>query len=113
MEITERKKLEKLKKNNLGNKLLIKAIDDLLDELEEKNWKNQNELKKDRPDADNVHSDGFYFFNINIHRVMILIEFEEGEVTIVWCGTHDEYETNFGNNKNTITKWLRKNNWIS
>jgi mRNA interferase HigB len=113
MEITGRPKLEKLKKKNRGNTLLAHAIDDLLDVIEKKDWKNQDELIRDRPDADNVHSDGFYFFDINIHRTMILIEFEEGEVDIVWCGTHDEYESIFKNNKSTINKWLRKNNWIN
>jgi len=113
MEITGRPKLEKLKKKNRGNTLLAHDIDDLLDVIEKKDWKNQDELIRDRPDADNVHSDGFYFFDINIHRTMILIEFEEGEVDIVWCGTHDEYESIFKNNKSTINKWLRKNNWIN
>lgn len=113
MEIVGRKKLEKLKKKNRGNTVLVAIIDDLLKELEKKNWKSQDELIIDRPDADCVHSDGFYFFDINIHRTMILIEFEEGQATIVWCGTHDEYESTFKNNKNTIKKWLRTNEWIS
>lgn len=113
MEIVGRRLLEKLKRKNRGNSSLISAVDDLLTELEEKNWNNQNELLKDRPDADNVHSDGFYFFDINIHRTMILIEFEDnGEATIVWCGSHDEYELTFKNNKNTIKKWLKNNGWI-
>ena len=113
MEIVNRKLLEKLKRKNKGNALLVSAIDALLAEIEQKNWSNQQALLKDRPDADSVHSDGFYFFDIHIHRTMILIELEQnGEATIVWCGTHDEYEATFKNNKNTITRWLRTNGWI-
>jgi len=42
-----------------------------------------------------------------------MIEFDEnGDVTIVWVGTHQEYETTFKNNKNTIEKWLRSNGYI-
>ncbi len=55
----------------------------------------------------------FIFFNINIHRTLVLIELDEnGEATIVWVGTHQEYETTFKNNKNTIEKWLRNNGYI-
>ncbi len=70
-------------------------------------------MKEARPDADIVHSDGFYFFNLNIHRTMILIEFDEdGEATVVWAGSHQEYDKTFKNNKSTIKKWLRDNEWI-
>jgi mRNA interferase HigB len=50
---------------------LTKAIDQLIKDIDENNWKNQTELNKTRNDADIVHSDGFYFFNINVHRTMI------------------------------------------
>jgi len=44
---------------------------------------------------------------------MILFEFtEKGEATVVWTGTHQEYEAVFKNNKNTIKKWLKANGWI-
>ena len=112
-EISSRKKLEKLKRKNLGNVSLCNAIDKLFKQLETKNWNNPLELVKDRPDADNVHSEGFYFFNLSVHRTMILIEFEEEEATIVWCGKHDEYVQTFNNNKNTIEKWLRDNGLIN
>ncbi|AJH13725.1 addiction module toxin RelE [Myroides profundi] len=66
-----------------------------------------------RADMDCVHSEGFYFFNIHIHRTLVLIEFdEEGEATILWVGAHQEYESIFKNNKKTIEKWLRNNNYI-
>ena len=91
---------------------MIKAIDKLIKDIHENNWKDQTELNKTRTDADNVHSDGFYFFNINIHRTMIMIEFSDSEATVVWAGTHQEYETIFKNNRNTIKKWLKFNDWI-
>jgi mRNA-degrading endonuclease HigB of HigAB toxin-antitoxin module len=97
-----------------GNTLLIQAIDQLVDDLENKDCSNQQQLKNIRPDADLVHNDGFYIFNIQVHRVMILIEFEyDGEATIVWCGSHDEYETTFKNNKSTIKKWLNNQGLIN
>lgn len=112
MRLTNKKALEKLKKKNRGNLLLANAIDKLIKDIEDSKWKNQTELNKTRPDADSVHSDGFYIFDINIHRTMILIEFDDEEATVVWLGTHQEYETTFKNNKNTIKKWLNSNDWI-
>jgi len=54
-----------------------------------------------------------FIFYINIHRTLIMIEFdEEGDATIIWVGTHQEYETTFKNNKTTIEKRLRTNNYI-
>lgn len=113
MRLLGKKKLEKLKRKNKGNVPLSNAIDNLICEIEKNDWQNENELKKVRPDADCVHSDGFYFFNINIHRTLILIEFDDdGEATVVWTGTHQEYEKTFKNNKNTIRKWLKANEYI-
>ena len=114
MEIVGKRILEKLKKKNKGNILLVSAIETLIKELEESSFSNQTELLEKRKDADCVHSDGFYFFDINIHRTLILIEFEENrEITIVWCGSHDEYEIAFKNNKSTIQKWLKERDWIN
>lgn len=45
-------------------------------------------------------------------RSLIKIEFEENEATVLWAGTHREYEDIFRNNKRTIEKWLRKNELI-
>jgi mRNA-degrading endonuclease HigB of HigAB toxin-antitoxin module len=112
MRLTNKKILEKLKRKNKGNALLVKTIDKLIDDIDSNDWEDQTELNKTRPDADNVHSDGFYFFNINIHRTMILIEFSDKVATVVWAGTHQEYEAIFKNNRNTIKKWLRSNDWI-
>ena len=112
LELFGKQKLLKLKKKNKGNIILSSAVDQLIDDLINANWKNTEEIKRVRPDADCVHSDGFYFFNINVHRTMVMILFDEEEATIIWAGSHDEYETTFKNNKRTIEKWLRKQQLI-
>ena len=113
MRLIGKKQLEKLKRKNKGNTPLVLEINNLIKDIEESNWKNQTELKAVRKDADCVHSDGFYFFNISIHRTLILIEFEEdGDASVVWVGNHQEYEKTFKNNKSAIKKWLKSNNWI-
>ena len=114
MDIINRKLLEKLKRKNKGNVTLIFAVELLLNELEANEIKNQDERLKVRTDGDCVHSGEFYFLDINIHRSFVLIEFEEnGDITIVWCGTHDEYENTFKNNKNTNRKWLKERELIN
>ena len=112
MRLTNKKALEKLKRKNRGNTPLANAIVKLIKDIEDNEWKNQTELNESRPDADCVHSDGFYFFNIFVHRTMILIEFDDGEASVVWLGNHQDYKNTFKNNKNTIKKWLKSNNWI-
>jgi hypothetical protein len=112
MRIIGKKIIVKIKIKNNGNQKLCKAIDQLVSDLEQFN-PNGSLLRDVRPDADCVHNDGFYFFNIHIHRALILIEMDdEGEATIVWAGTHQEYETTFKKNKGTIEKWLRKKGYI-
>ena len=112
MRIIGKKKILKLKKKNIGNKRLCDEIDILISDLEEFNA-NKNHISQIRKDADCVHNDGFYFFDINIHRTLILIELDnEGEATIIWVGTHKEYEATFKSNKKTIEKWLRSNSYL-
>lgn len=113
MRIVNKFILQKLKSKNIGNTKLVKAIDKLLIDLESVNIKTPQELIEIRPDADCVYGGEFYFFDINIHRTMILIEFDDnGEASIVWAGNHDDYEKIFKNNKNVIKKWLNDNDWI-
>jgi mRNA-degrading endonuclease HigB of HigAB toxin-antitoxin module len=105
--------LGKLIRKNRGNLQLMKSVQQLISDIENNDWKTPHELTEKRPDADCVYGGEFYFFNINIHRTLILIEFEEnGDATIVWAGSHDDYEQTFKNNRNVIKKWLRDNNWI-
>ncbi len=107
MELLRKNKLGKLKTKNRGNTILIRAIDRLISDIENATWTKQTDIKETRFDADCVHSDGFYFFDINIHRTMILIVFEDNEATVIWTGSHDEYDKTFKGNKTTIEKWLR------
>ena len=112
MELLRKNKLTKLKRKNRGNGKLINAIDKLISDIESANWTKKTDIKMSRPDADCVHSDGFYFFDINVHRTMILIVFEDDEATVVWTGSHDEYDKTFKGNKTTIEKWLRNQQLI-
>ncbi|GAA0892859.1 hypothetical protein GCM10009122_25380 [Fulvivirga kasyanovii] len=90
MRIINKHILWKLIRKNRGNSKLVKAIQQLVSDIEESEWRIPQELIDKRPDADCVYGGEFYFFNINIHRTLILIEFEEnGETTIVWAGSHD------------------------
>lgn len=107
MELLRKHILFKLKSKNRGNTKLGKAIDELISDIENANWTKQTDIKESRLDADCVQSDGFYFFDINIHRAMILIVFEDREATVIWAGSHDEYDKTFKGNKTTIEKWLR------
>lgn len=107
MRLLQIHKLNKLKKKNRGNTKLINAIDKLISDIENARWKKPTDIKETRPDADCVHSDGFYFFDLNVHRTMILVVFEDNEATIIWTGSHDEYDKTFKGNKSTIEKWLR------
>lgn len=107
MKLIGKPKLIKYKKKNRGNMTLVKAIDCLIQDIENAKCKNQNELKKLRRDADCVHPDGFYFFNIESHRTLILVLFDDDEATIEWVGNHNQYEYTFHNNKGTIEKWLK------
>jgi mRNA interferase HigB len=113
MRLINKKKLEKFKRKNRGNQILSKGIIDLIDSIESNNWNNELELTEARIDADCVHNDGFYFFDITrADRTMILVEFDENEATVVWVGNHADYISTFKNNKNTIKTWLRSNDWI-
>ena len=113
MRITNKHILGKLIKKNQGNSKLVKAVQQLITDIEQSNRETPLNLIKERPDADCVYGGEFYLFNINVHRTLILIEFEEnGEATVVWAGSHDVYEATFKNNRSVIKKWLRDNNWI-
>ena len=112
MRLIGKRSLEKLKRKNRGNIKLHNDINDLIKDIEDNNWDNVLELKKTRADADCVHNEGFYFFNISVHRTMILIEFEDDEASVVWVGDHQEYVSTFRNNKKTIKHWLKSHNWI-
>lgn len=103
--------MEKLKRKNSGNQKLSRAIDALVSDIEAFSG-DALEMKRRRPDADKVHSDGFYFFNLHVHRTMLLLEFSDGEATVIWADSHDKYERTFQNNKKVIEAWLRSRELI-
>ena len=103
MRVINKHILAKLINKNRGNSRLITAVHQLLSDIEGNEWKTPLDLTMNRTDADCVYGGEFFFFNINIHRTLILIEFQEnGEATIVWAGSHDDYELTFKNNRNVI-----------
>ena len=112
MDLIRKDKLLKLKRKNQGNVKLSKAIDKLIMDIENSEWKNKLEVIESRPDADRVHSDNFFFFDINIHRTMILIAFNEQEAEILWAGNHAKYDSTFKGNKKIIETWLRNHGKI-
>jgi len=107
LELLHKSRLLKLKRKNQGNVKLLKAVDRLIYEIENSDWQNKMDVIKDRLDADRVHSDNFFFFDINVHRTMILIVFDEQEAEVLWVGSHSEYDKIFKGNKKTIESWLR------
>ncbi len=112
MKLLRKDKLLKLKRKNQGNLKLIKAIDKLIEDIESSDWKNKLELIESRPDADRVHSDDIFFFDINIHRTMTLVVFSEEYTEVLWVGNHTEYDSTFRGNKKTIETWLRNHGKI-
>ena len=72
MRITNKHILGKLIRKNRGNSKLMKEIKKLISDIENSEWKTPSDLMETRPDADSVYGGEFYFFNINIHRTMIL-----------------------------------------
>lgn len=112
MKILRKDKLLKFKKKNQGNLKLEKAIGKLIEDIESSDWNDKFELIKLRPDADRVHSEDFFFFDINIHRTLALIVFNERYAEILWVGNHDEYDSTFKGNKKTIETWLRNHGKI-
>jgi len=71
LEIRHKHKLLKLKKKNIGNIKLVAAIDDLIICIEQATWKNHFEILQERPDADCV-LENFYFFDLGVVRMLIM-----------------------------------------
>ena len=84
----------------------------MIEDIENSEWKDKLELTEIRPDANRVHSEDFFFLDINIHRTLALIVFHEQYAEILWVGNHDEYDSTFKGNKNTIETWLRNHGKI-
>jgi hypothetical protein len=91
MKLIGENKLLKMEVKNSVKLRLVHEIDKLIFDIEKNDWQNETELRGARNDADFVHEDGCYFFNILGHSIMILIEFDvDGEAAVVWAGNdHD------------------------
>jgi mRNA interferase HigB len=61
--------------------------------VEEADWKNHNDLKQTFPSADYV-GNARYVFNIkgNGYRIVAVVVFIAGTLTIRFVGTHEEYD---------------------
>jgi hypothetical protein len=113
MEIYGINLLMKLKLKNRGNSILCSEVDKLILDIDSFTGNNIDDLKFIRKDADCVHEDGFYFFDIQHHRVLVQLSFKHIKTaTITWVGNHQDYERTFKNNKQVIEKWLRSSNNI-
>lgn len=112
MKLIRKDKLIKLKRKEKGNLKLEKAINKLVKDIERAEWTDKFELIEIRPDADRVHSEDFFFFDINVHRTLALIVFTEQYAEILWVGSHDECDKTFKGNKKTIETWLRNHGKI-
>ena len=87
MRLIGKDKILKHQKKNMGNLSLYNEINALIHQLENFNPATQR-IHDVRPDADCVHADGFYFFDIQTHRTFVMLEFDEaGEATIIWVGS--------------------------
>ena len=69
-----------------------KALAQWADIVENSEWKNHNELKQIFPSADFV-GNARYVFNIkgNGFRIVAVVVFVAGTLTIRFVGTHEEY----------------------
>ena len=61
--------------------------------VEETEWQNHNELKRDFPTVDYV-GNARYIFNIqgNNHRLVTVVAFVGGYLNVRFVGTHAEYD---------------------
>ena len=68
------------------------ALENWIKVVESSEWKNHSELKQTFPTADYVGT-AKYVFNIkgNGYRIVAVVIFFEGTVSIRYIGTHDEY----------------------
>ncbi|QRR03560.1 type II toxin-antitoxin system HigB family toxin [Dyadobacter sandarakinus] len=95
-------------KKNRGDSRLVDAATQLIKDLEEAEVKSLDHLYKLRNGVDKVHNDGFYFFDVNLHRALILVRFFADRAIIVWFGSHKQYMSTFKNNKNSIENGSEK-----
>ena len=106
MELIDLKILNKHLSKNKGNLRLRRDVDKLKILLRDNNFNSYQELKKVRKDADNVHEEVAFFFNIHSHRILVQIDFEHYKAIILWVRNHNRYDRFFSGGKRAIKKLL-------
>ncbi|MDR0572892.1 MAG: type II toxin-antitoxin system HigB family toxin [Tannerella sp.] len=89
MQIFGKKEIEQF---IIGHAITKSALENWMDVVEVSEWKNHNDVKQTFPSADYV-GNAKYVFNIkgNGFRIVAVVVFVAGTVTIRFIGTHEEY----------------------
>ena len=90
MKIRHRERIDKFAVKHADS---VRPLQRWVDTVEEASWQNHAELKQDFPSADYV-GNGRYVFNIkgNNYRMIVIVTFVAGLLTIQFIGTHEEYD---------------------
>ena len=73
--------------------IVLRAVEKWVSEIENTQWFHHADLKNDFPNADYVGNNR-YVFNLkgDGYRVVAIVLFIEGILTVRWIGTHSEYD---------------------
>jgi len=90
MKLLNKKLLERFVKKNASS---LNAVNRWIEQMEESAFSNPNELKSAFPNVDYVGKSR-YVFNIkgNDYRLVAIVIFSAGSLTICFIGTHAEYD---------------------
>ena len=89
MQIFGKREIERFMRNHAATK---QALENWINTVESSEWKNHTELKQAFPSANYV-GNAKYVFNIkgNGYRIVAVVLFIGGTITIRFIGTHEEY----------------------
>ena len=90
MKILHRERIDKFSVKHADS---VRPLQRWVDSVEEATWRNHADLKQEFPSADYV-GNGRYVFNIkgNNYRMVVIVTFIAGLLTIQFIGTHEEYD---------------------
>ena len=90
MKILHRERIDKFSVKHADS---VRSLQRWVDIVEDASWKNHADLKQDFPSADYV-GNSRYVFNIkgNSYRMVVVVIFVAGILTIQFIGTHEEYD---------------------
>ena len=82
-----------IKKFILKHTIAKNALENWMNTVESSDWKNHADLKQTFPSADYV-GNAKYVFNIkgNVYRIVAVVIFVGGTLSIRFIGTHEEYD---------------------